>query len=193
MTRTRKHGRRRFVRAPAFSFCVLNVDIAAGNPVIPPHTLALDIWPRVARRLRRTLSPFIIVIVCYFPIYADYNNYTLLPSQKVKEQSSAARNVFDEAQQSPETAKAYFAEWIAIYRETLKGFTNGYKEGQAGASCNHRYIYIYIRTHIPPEVCARVLARVCVYTGIGNRFFFLNKFSGWTLYKWFESKHILPV
>jgi len=52
--------------------------------------------------------------------------------ETVKEQSSAARNVFDEAQQSPETAKAYFAEWIAIYRETLKGFTNGYKEGQAG-------------------------------------------------------------
>ena len=50
----------------------------------------------------------------------------------VLEQSSAARNVYDEAQHSPATAKAYFAEWIAIYRETLKGFTKGYNDGQAG-------------------------------------------------------------
>ena len=50
----------------------------------------------------------------------------------VKEQSSAARNLYDEAYESPATAKAYFAEWIAIYRETLKGFTKGYNDGQAG-------------------------------------------------------------
>lgn len=52
--------------------------------------------------------------------------------QTVKEQSSAAREVYNEAQQSPATAKAYFGEWIAIYRNTLKAFTAGYNDGKSG-------------------------------------------------------------
>jgi hypothetical protein len=52
--------------------------------------------------------------------------------QTVKDQATSARDVYDEAQQSPATAKAYFGQWIEIYRATLKGFSKGYKEGQSG-------------------------------------------------------------
>jgi hypothetical protein len=40
--------------------------------------------------------------------------------------------VYNEAQQSPATAKAYFGQWIDMYRATLKAFSKGYKEGQSG-------------------------------------------------------------